>query len=214
MEMKEKIRRLQLELEGKFKVKLDCHEGHKKLENLLKERSMPYIPDVRTIKRVFDMVNKTKHQIDSEEVRKEHKPYLATREALVKLLDYTSWADFESNLEHNYCDGNLFDPSAIDISSLKLGEVVTLGWKTSYYFDVEYLGDNSFMIVRSSEPYCHIGKKFRANRFEVCSMIYPNTKKDEYGNIKLPRIGYKMRASILAVIDESNFEDLDDFIML
>lgn len=69
-----------------------------------------------------------------------------------------------------------FDPRSIIPEDLKIGEIVTLGWKDiQYYAQVEYLGDYNFKIKKTKGLGRKAGTTFNARRFLMDLIVFEGT---------------------------------------
>lgn len=100
-------------------------------------------------------------------------PRVATLDVLSRFCGYGSFADFRDKLKTlPDIPSDFFSTTCISSADLKDGEMVLIGWAPNRLVKLQYLGDDSFMVVESQNAKLQAGDVFRASQFLLGYPLY------------------------------------------
>lgn len=113
-------------------------------------------------------------------------PRPATLSIIARYAGYAGWQDY---LDKQRVESGFVTSMHIKSAELAIGQKLQLAWNPNREIVVEYLGDNSFVVLHSANAKLQIGDRFCASQFmigqpltatDVVSIRQPDKRPDTY----------------------------------
>lgn len=89
-------------------------------------------------------------------------PRPVTLSIMARYAGFAGWQDY---LDKQHVESDFFSTKRIKTSELKQGQKLSIAWNPNRECLIEYLGENSFVVLHSTNAKLHTGDRFTASHF-------------------------------------------------
>ena len=153
------INTLRCEVEKRI-GKINGHDKLTRLEALIEDKCKEHI-SITTLQRIWGYSTRNASKI-SERIL----------DIIARFVDAGSWEHFCAKIGNNKESEIFQNSNSIDCSRLAIGTQLRLTWQPDRVCDIEYLGENRFVAVRSENATIGPGDTFRCLQIEKGRELY------------------------------------------
>lgn len=138
--------------------KINTHDKLTRLEGLIEDKCNDHV-SITTLQRLWGYSTRNASNV-SERIL----------DIVSQFVDAKNWENFCATIKMD--SEQFYGEEVIDCRSLKVGTRIRLGWLPDRVCDVEYLGDNRFVAVKSENATIKAGDTFRCLLIEKGREFY------------------------------------------
>ena len=154
------VKVLQLEVEKKYGKRVATSKDFESLSCTVQEYTGEILSS-STLKRLWGYVNLNP------------KPRITTLDILSRYLDYDDFNGFcEALLQNDTISSGFFNSIALNVSDLKKGAKIQIGWLPNRVVTLEYQGEHHFEVIASQNSKLMVGDKFELTNIVVGYPLY------------------------------------------
>ena len=153
------IKALRKEVEMRVGM-INTHDKLAKLETLIEEKCKEHV-SITTLQRLWGYSTRNASNVS-----------VRILDIVSRFVDAGSWEHFCAKIGNNKESEIFQNSNSIDCSRLAIGTRIRLAWLPDRMCDVEYLGDNRFVAVKSENATIKAGDTFRCLLIEKGRELY------------------------------------------